>query len=793
MVTLGAVVAAATVVFSVVEGVLLRPLPYPDGDRLYRAFYTSSVGRGTGEGATGGAEDRLPVTRDALGVWSQGAEAVEGVGGYVSMLGPWGDDLEVKGAFVLGEFFEVLGARPLLGRLPSAEEMREGAGVLLLSEDLWTTRFGRDPDVLGRTLRYTWTAGTVVGILPREFAVPSEEAGWWSPVPPNFADGRTDVLQISAIARLRVGAGVDEAATELLTTLTGLASANPVYEGLGVRLAPLRGEVVGDVRNGLLQLFWAVLLVVIIASVNLTTLVIARASRRRGELAMRAALGAGRKELVGSILAEVLLLCGAGGVVGVVGATVLVAPVVDFLAGSLPGIPRLDNVGVSLSVLGFALGVTSAAAALSGLVPALVWSNRPPWEAIKGARPGRGGRGVRRTYAGLLLVESGLAVVLLVAAGLLVRSVVSSHAVDPGFDDRGTAFLQVSFSAARAAGSVEIRAAGERLEAELSALPTVTSVGRARVLPTLGGTRRNLVWTPDGGQQEGGAITSVEVSSGYFRAMGIAVVQGRTFQDEEGAGAESETVISQRLARILFGDEDPVGRPVMFGTRTRTEGNRLVSDGGYQLRVVGVVGDVRQESLILEPVPVIYLPLAQGPAQRHQSVVVSTTREPADELATLLRAVEDSDAGATVTQAGALGSAARRPLAPLRVRTLHLVALGGLAGLLILVGIYGVVAHVVSQGLHEICVRMALGARGDGESVRVVLGTLRPVLAGGGLGLAAATVTARLLEDALYGVGPLDPLTYAAVLALLLAMGALAAWLPARRAVAVDPVRLFNT
>ncbi len=795
MVTLVTVVAAATVIFSILEGVLLRPLPYPQGDDLFRVFHTSSERREAGDPGSRTGWNRLPVTRDALRVWSEDVATVNAIGGYVSWPGRWSDQLgtaaEVEGAWILEGFFEALGGTALIGRLPTRQEVRSGTQLVVLSEAFWASRYGRDPDILGRTVRHAWVSGTVVGVLPGTFAMPSEHTRWWSPVPPGFANGRTDVPQFSAIARLESGTGPENATQELTATLTGLASGNASYAGLGVRLAPLHDEVVGDVRSGILQLFWAVSLVVLIASVNLATVTVARASRRRGELAVRAALGASRSALVGSILTEVLLLCAVGGGLGILSATWVLDPVVSLLSASFPGFPRLDNVGVNLTVVGFTAGVTVAAATLSGLIPALVWSNRPPWEAIKGAAPGRSGQGVRRGYADLLFLESGMAVVLLVAAGLLVRSVLRSHAVDPGFDDRGTAFLEVSFSGDRAAGPVALQEAGRSLDARLASLPTVASVGRARTLPTLGSTRTNLVWTPELSQVDGAPVVSVEVSPGYFRTMGIPVIRGRTFDQADGPGAEPVAVVSERFARDVLGQADPIGRTVLFGRLTRNEGNRLVSDDSIPLRVVGVVDDVRQLSLTRDPEPVLYLPLARTPT-RSQSVVLRTTGDPRDALATVRRTVEAMGLGLTVDRLGTLETAVRQPLAPLRLRTLLLVILGGLAGLLILVGIYGVVAHVVSDGVREMAIRMALGARGTGETARVVLQTLRPVLAGAALGLAGAVPASRLVEQALYGVRPLDPLTYGAVLVLMVVSAAATAWVPARRAARVDPVQVLN-
>lgn len=788
IITLVLSVGAATVVFSILEGVLLRPLPYPHSDRLYLVYGTDESWRSASNDFMRKVWDRQNVSRAMVDAWRTSPSTLEDVGAFVAGSLRWDDGegpLQADGAWVLPGFFSTLGAQPLLGRLPSRDEMASGAQVVVIGERLWASRYGRSPGVLGRTVSLEGSSSTIIGVVPTDFAIPSESSRWWAPLPAEFAR-RQDVSVLRGIVRVAPAAERATVDAELAGSVRALAASNPAYAGKGARVASLADEVVANVRQGITLVFWAVVLVTLIACVNLTSLVVARSTRRRGELALRAALGAGRGSLVGATLGETVLLCAVGGGLGLIAATLLLHPLVGFLVETVPGFPRTGEIHVDLPVLFFALSLTVATALLAGAVPAWIASKRSPWEALQEIRRSRGARGVRLTQRALLFLESGLAVVLLVGAGLLTRSALLVSEVDPGFE-RDVAFVKLEPQRDRYPTVAEAQALGERAADGVAAVPGVGSVGRASTLPSLGGARLALAWTQGGSPNDAATLETVAADSGYFTTLGIPVLEGRTFDAGDRPEGEAVGLVSETLARQMFGTGNPVGKLL----RT-TNGAQAPDEADAQtVRVVGVVGDVRQLALVVDPDAILYRPLAQS-AVRDQFVVARGSGPSAAFVQRARRRVLSEDPNLLVSDAGTLGRAVLRPLAPMRTRTLFVVILSGLAVALTMVGIYGVVAYVVSDRVQEIGVRMALGARASGESARMVGVALGPVLLGGVTGLVGAAALSGILGDTLFGVGPLDPETYGVVLAFLVALAAAAAWLPARRAATVDPVRVLN-
>lgn len=790
--TLVASVGAATLVFSVLEGVLLRPLPYPSGERLYEVWGTSAAAQQSDNSVLREAWNRRPISQAMLAAWRKSAPAVESVAGYLGTKVRWDDGaapVEVAGAWVLPGFFATLGLRPVVGSVPGDATLASGGDVVVLSERFWASRYGRDPGVLGRTVRLDGRVVTVVGVMPAALVLPSGELDWWMPLPAALAAQR-DLTIFRGVLRLRSGIRATVARQQLAVATEGLAGSNPVYRGMGARLVPLRDEIVAPVREGLTYSFWTVVLVTLIACVNLTSLVVARGARRRPELAMRAALGASRASLVGAMLTETVVICLVGGSLGLLASALSIHPLVRFLMSAVPGFPRADNVGINLPVLAFTLALTVGTALLAGAVPAWVVSKRSPWEALREGPRSRGGRGVRRIQRGLLFLDAMMAVALLAAAGLLTRSSLYASAVDAGFD-RAVAFLAIRPSQERDSTGAEAQATGARVAERIGALPGVAVVGRASALPSMGSSQLNLVWLTGQPPASGTPIPTVAVDSGYFAALRIPIVAGRSFQAGDGPDVEPVVVVSQSLGRKLFGGENPLGRTIMLGKDTRLEGGQLAAAEGEAARIVGVARDVRELAVILDPDPLLYRPLAQ--TSTRDQVIVARGSGPTAALATAARRQAlAADPDLLVSDAGVLARAVLRPLAGVKLRTALALVLAGLAVLLTLVGIHGVVAYVVSDRAHEIGVRMALGALPLGESVRMVGVALWPVLLGGLVGLAAAGGLSGILREILFGVSQTDPLTYGAVLLLLVGMAALSAWVPARRAAAVDPVRILN-
>ena len=782
-------VGAGTVVFSILEGVLLRPLPYPHAEQLYLVYGTDASWKSGPSDFMRKLWDRQNVSLAMIASWRKSASGVKEVGAFAPSSVRWddgGEPIMADGVWVAPGFFTTLGTRPVLGRLPDRDEMTSGAGVVVLGEHLWTSRYGRDPNVVGRTVPLEGRSATIVGVMPADFAVLSDHAQWWAPLPGAFAS-RTDLAVLRGVVRIAPGVEPATVDTELDAGVESLAASNPSYRGKGAHTSSLRDEVVANVRQGITLIFWAVVAIVLIACVNLMSLVVARAARRRGELALRSALGAGRASLVGATLGETLVLCAVGGGVGLAFARLLLHPLVAFLVSATPGFPRADDIHIDVPVLLFALALTVGTALLAGLVPAWAASKRSPWEMLQEGRRSRGGRGVRRTQRVLLFLESGLAVVLLVGAGLLLRSELQVSAVDPGFD-ANVAFVEIQPGRDRFPTPGEAHDVGARAANRVATLPGVQAVGRASTLPSLGGARLTLAWRQ--GEPPAGAarLATVSADSGYFSTLRIPLLEGRTFTSADRADGEPVAVVSQTLARQMFGAESAVGRLL----RTSSNAAETPTEADAEtVRIVGVVGDVRELALVLDPDALLYRPLAQS-TDRNQLLVARGAGSVAHLVEDARKKVSSEDPNLLVSDSGTLDRAVLRPLAPARTRTFFVGVLSTLALVLTLVGIYGVVAYVVSDRTQEIGVRMALGARAGNESSRVVGVALGPVILGGVVGLGGAAALSGILAGALFEVKPLDPVTYGVVLGLLVFLAAAAAWLPARRAAAVDPMRVLN-
>lgn len=792
--TLATSIGAATLVFSVLEGVLLRPLPYPGSDRLHRVFATNEAWREAEQEVLRSNWDRLSLAEELVDELRGSVVGVEAMGAYAPAnvrLDDGGDPVEIYGTWAGEGFFDALGLPPLLGRLPDADEIRSGARIVVLAERLWISRYGRDAEILGRSISLDGDPYTVIGIMPAEFAVPTELARWWAPVPEEHAGGRTDLAIFHAILRLDEGVEPDGVTRELNGIVDAVAETNPSYAGMGTRLQPLGDLLVAEVRDGITLLFWAVVVVALIACVNLANLMVARGARRRGELAMRAALGASRRQLVWSMLAETFVICLVGAGLGVITATQLLDPFVALLGRATPGFPRADNVVLNGTVLAFSVGATMLTALLSGVLPALAASGRSPWEALQQGKRSGGGRSARRTQRTLLVVEAMLAMVLLAAAGLLTRSAIHLASIDPGFEMESVAFLRLRTSEERYPTPQEVEALGVMLEARLARIPGAEAIARASALPGVGGADGKLLWRPGSRMEDAPLTWATSVSPGYFELMDVPVLAGRGFTPADGPDDAAVVVVSELFAERHFPGEDPLGQTLLIGTGTRMEGGAVVADGSEELRVVGVVADVRQLAIIMEPDPGVYRPIAQTSAAN--PVLVIRTSGSAAELLTAARdEVRAVDPGLLVLEADVLRATMRRLLGALEVRLVLIASLAALAVFLTVVGIYGVVAYVVSDQLHEIGLRMALGARAGGESKRMLLHALKPVLAGGVLGLGGAYAASGLIESGLFGVSALDPITYVSGLLALAGVTVLAAWLPARRASAVEPMRVLN-
>lgn len=785
--TLASSIAALTLVLGVIDGILLRPLPHPEGGRLREVWGTNEAWRTSDLEVFRRNWDATDLTGFVVEGLAVRPREIDGMGGYrraalrVDERGH--PPVEIEGAWVTPGFFRTLGTRPLLGRVPTEREERTGASVVVISEALWSERYERDTPVLGRILFLEGTAYELIGVMPDAFVLPSEIARWWAPMRESLRQELAHVPALRAVVRLDAGADPEAAEAALAERLETLARSDPRYASVGVRLAPVREGAVRPVGGELGLLLSVGMLLLLLAIVNQGSLTVARATSRRVELATRAALGASRAGLGWLLVSEVILICAAAGCVATLVASLAMGPFATWLAESLPGFPGGGAVGRPGRLVAFTAMATLGPALVCGLLAVLV-SRRRPATALKRRRGGRLGRRGRRA---LLLVEAALATVMAVGASLLVRSAVRVAGADLGFDP-SVIHLEIEPGPDLGADD-DVDRLGARLEAALTQVSGIRAAGRSDAPAGLGTWRLGSVRS---GMDPPGAATPrtvTGVSPGYFETMGIRIVRGRGFRDADSAGAPRVAVLGELLARTLFADADPVGRTV-FLAGAGMEGGRLVTAPDTALTVVGVATDVR-----LSPdeayEPILYRPLAQQPG-RLVHLVARPSDDPEEVAGAVLAAVRDVEPDVLVRRSGVLGGAMERHLEPIRVRMRIVLVLASLAALLTSVGVFGVVGYVVSDEAREIGVRMAFGARPTGELPRVVLEALWPLGTGALVGSTAGWLFGSSVEGFLFGVSASDPLAHGAALVLTLVPAVLAAALAARPVLDMDPSRVLT-
>ena len=774
--TLALGIGGSTSIFSVVDGIMLRPLPYPEADRLVTIWADYSRRGGPVREWLG-----YPNFRDAqrLDHLFQDAALYNDV--FPTLTGQ-GDATSLNGMTVSDGFLQrVLRAEPALGRAFTAEDDQPGAPrVVLLSHGLWTRQFGQDPGVLGATIRLDEEPYTVVGVMPADFRPPFlERSDFFTPLRWNdteFRGGRGSAI-LRAVARLSPGVTVETARAELAALGTRLEREYPESNtDIGYAVFPLHEDVVQAASTALWVLLGAVGLVVLLVCVNLANLLLARATGRQGELAVRSALGAGRGRLLGQLLTESLLLAVLGGGLGIF----LSFLGTDLLVRLAPqGVPRLHEVGVDGRVLAFAVIVTVASGILFGLVPSLRASRADLRDALsQGARGGdrASGRTLRRW---LVAGQVSLALVLLVGSGLLLRSFNALRAVDLGFDPENVVTMQINLPNLRYPDAESVRTFVEDLEARLRALPGVRGVGTTNALP-LGGldgdTDFQIEGRPPPGPGEDQTTWIRRVSPDYFDAIGMRLVSGRGFEPGDNMDGERVVVVNESLARRYFGDRSAVGQRINVNDPMNP----------VWRTVVGVAADIRNFGIRGDAPAATYFPLNQL-AARFATVVVRTDGDPAP----LLDAVRREAAGidpAIALSLVSMDSVVEGALAQDRFITVLLLLFALLALVLAAVGLYGVVSYDVGRRMHEMGVRIALGA-GAAQIGRLVVGRSL-LVAGVGIaaGLAAALLLTRVMSSLLFGVEPTDPTTFGTVIATLAGVAVLASTLPAVRAARVDPV-----
>ena len=780
---------ATSAIFSVVNGVLLRPLPY-------RAPAELAMVRGGWDGHPNAA-----LSLAEYWDYKERQRALAGMGAYAGgSLTLTGDGAPERfdAGFVTADLLPVLGVAPAIGRGFLAEEDLPGRpAVALLSDGLWRRRFGADPGVVGRTVRLDDEPVTIVGIMPPGFQLPSHFTGTGAEVwtllqlDPAQDRGERGWHYLDVVGRRRPGvtpAAADREAAALMAAMKAEypMEYQPSFSGTATAVDL---EVMGAAKPAILVLLGAVALLLLIACANVASLLLARAEARQREMAVRTALGAGRRRLVSQLLAESLVIALAAGALGLLfaewglRALILAAP---------PSIPRLDAIAIDGWVLGFTLLVAVGTGILFGLAPAL-HSTRPDLAGslVDGARGGTAGAGRQRFRRGLVVGQIALALMLLSGAGLLVRSFLRLRAVDPGFDPERVLTAQLEISPLRYEGSERVRAFYAELLRRIEEIPGVTSAAAARALPMTGQLeigdwsflREGRFSSPPLPSEWVAADWQV-ISPGYFATMRMPVIAGRGLEEADRTGGMQVMVVIQTLARTVWTAVDAVGQRVLLGGGA--------ADSVYRT-VVGIVGDVRHRGLSAEPRPEMYLPHQQFPAGtgtplRTLHLVVRTAGDPESLTPALRAAVAALDPHAPLSQVQtmeqALGSwAAERRLTMLVVTGFALAAL-----LLGAVGIYGMMAHLVVQRTREIGIRIALGAL-PREILRLVL-RQGAWLAGLGIaaGILGALAVTRLLGGLLFRTAPTDPVTFAGTALLLAAVAAVASVVPALRATRVDPV-----
>jgi putative ABC transport system permease protein len=768
--TLALGIAATTSMFSVVEAVLLRPLPFPQPDRLVLVRIAG----------TEGADFPLPDA-DFL-EWRSANQTADQVAVFqietVNLTGI-GEPERLGGATVSDRFFRVLDAAPEVGRVFQEGEDRPGQPrVAIISHSLWTRRFGGRADVIGRGITIAGVPATIVGVMPAGFAFPEASVDIWFLMQVE-SPRRRGPFYLTGLARLKEGLTIGQLQANLDSITRTLMRRYPAPEDWKLIAKPLHEASVGGVRRVLLVLLGTVGVLLVIATVNVASLLLARAAARDREIAVRGALGAAPRHLIGQLLVEsvVLALCS-----GAVGLVLAIWATHGLLALAPEGLPRITEVRMNARVFLFAFVVAAIAGTLFGLAPALRARTTPLVDALK--ESGRGG-GIsgrqRRIQQALVIAEIALALVLSIGAGLMIRSLSALSQVSPGFEPSHLLTFRIALPQT-AYDRQKTRTFFKTLLQRLEELPGVRGAALTISLPP------NLLEMTDNFTVEGQQIPANQsapvapllfVDQNYFRVLGAPLLRGRFFTERDDQDAPSAVIINQTLATRYFGNVDPVGRRLKIGGPERPT-NPFIT-------IVGVVGDIKYEGLDAPVNAAVYLPFLQA-TNTSQFVVVRTSGEPSALTAAVRRVVAGLDPDLPIARFESMEQLMAESLTPPRFRTTLMAVFAGVGLLLAAIGIYGVMAYAVSERTHELGIRLALGATPSDIARLVLVESAALAACGIAVGVAGAFAVTRLLAALLFGVTPTDVATFSAVAAVLAATALLASWMPMRRATKVDPM-----
>ena len=777
-------IGANTAIFSVVNTVLLQPLPYDEPQQL---LMLASEQRN--QALDGSGSFSVP---DVLDV-QQSAKTIENVATYQrsgTMITEGGEPERLLGATVSADYFNVLRVKPVLGRVFTRDEDKEGAPpVIVLSYSLWQRRYGGDPNIIGREVNLGGKT-TVVGVLPAgfEFPISDDQQDYWEPIfqgqwlTKNMRETRDDRF-LPVIARLKPGITVEQARADLDLLSRQIEQQSPQTNTNVVFTATSLHEIITrDYRSALLIMLGAVGLVLLIACANVANLLLARAVARQKEVAIRMALGASRRRIMAQLLTESVLLSLAGGVLGLL----LASWGMKLLVAYGPAdVPRLHDVSVDRYVLFFTLFVSMLTGVLFGLVPALQASRPDPGNTLKQDGRGLTHGGSSRMRSALIVSEVALSLMLLVGAGLLINSFWRLLRTDAGFDPQNVLALDIPLSRTKYSNPEQQSAAFEELIARTKTIPGVRDASVVSNVP-LTDFDIELSFQIEGrppyklGEEYVSDYTVV--SSDYFRTMNIALLRGRVFTNQDTANSPKTLVVSEAFVRRYFPNEDPIGHRIIFDGRTQ-----------IPREIVGVVRDVRRNGLDVGAQPEMYVSHLQKP-ERRMNLVIRSEAEDASQLTQAVRAqVKAFDPNQTIWRTQTLEDLLSTSVAPRRFNMLLLGVFAGVALMLAAVGLYGVMSYSVSWRTHEIGIRMALGAERADVLRLVVRQGMTMTLIGLALGLVGAFLLSRVIAGLLYGVSAKDPLTFAGVSIVLLVVALLACLLPARRATRVNPIVALRT
>jgi predicted permease len=787
IVTLALGIGATTAIFSLVNAVLLKPLPFPESDRLMSIKQEDhSLGTPAPESLSypdyfdWRAQNR---TLQGLASFRSSTETLTGVG----------EAQQLNGQVVSSNFFQVLGVAPMLGRDFRWDEERAGNRAVMLSYGLWQSRFGGDRRVVGRQVVLDGKPSTVVGVMPASFHFPLSDTSidaWYSIAAD--AEGRSPATQqrgqdqLDIVGRLKPGVSMEQAKADLSIVARGLAAryadTNKWYTT--ATIMPELQYQVGDTRPALELLFGAVGLLLLIACVNVAGLLLVRSSRRSGEIALRSALGASRGEIVRQLLAESVVLSLISGLAGIALASAILKEVVVLFPQALP---RLGDMSIDLPVLAFAMGVSVLTGILFGVMPAVRVSSLAPSLALRdGTRTVTTGRGHHRLQTWLVIGETALGLVLLVGTGLVIRSFVSILRVDPGFDAHHVLSARFTLSDVNYPHDRKIQFL-EDLLSRLNALHGVTSASAGWPLP-MSGSNASISFTVEGHPVAKSDHPSEELGvalPGFFETMRIPLIAGRTFSGMDRTTTTPVAIIDQAFAKKYFAGVNPIGRHM-----TADLGDDVVEHPVRE--IVGVVGDIKQFGLTANTAPHYYLPWTQA-LVTNPYLIVRTTGDPAKLEQALKATIAGMDAKIPTYRVHPLEYYVSQAVAPARFQVLLLTSFAAIALLLAAVGLYGVLAYIVQQRALEIALRLAVGAQ-RGDVLRMILKRGMTLAAiGVAAGLAISFVVTRFIATLLYGVKPFDALTFGAMSLVLLAVAFVASVAPAYRAAQTDPMTTLRT